>query len=73
MQFVELVCGNTDTFYSEDLQEELKNAIAKLKQHYRDIIIAIDFEGYCMKEIALETEIPQGTIMSKRHRGLSIF
>ena len=72
IQFIELVHGNSETSYSEDLQQELKNAIANLKPHYRNIIMAIDFEGYGYKEIASETGIPQGTLMSRRHRGLSI-
>lgn len=71
-EFAEQFYKDTENFYSENMKEELKKAIANLKPHYRDIIIAVDFEGYGYKEIALETGIPQGTLMSRRHRALSI-
>ncbi|HET8736907.1 MAG TPA: sigma factor-like helix-turn-helix DNA-binding protein, partial [Pricia sp.] len=54
------------------LKNELKKALGNLKPHYRDIIVAVDFEGYGYKQIAMETGIPQGTLMSRRHRALSI-
>ena len=49
----------------------LKKCIEHLKPAYRDIIIAVDFEGYTYKEIAQETGIPAGTLMSQRHRAIS--
>ncbi|WP_339626573.1 RNA polymerase sigma factor [uncultured Maribacter sp.] len=58
--------------YPEQIKEKLKLAIMNLKPVYRDIIIAIDFENYSYKEISQETGIPQGTLMSRRHRALSI-
>ncbi len=58
--------------YPEQIKERLKVAIAELKPVYRDIIIAIDFENYSYKEIAEETGIPQGTLMSRRHRAMSL-
>jgi RNA polymerase sigma-70 factor (ECF subfamily) len=54
------------------MKDELKKAILSLKPDYRDIIIAIDFEGYTYKEIAEETSISQGTLMSRRHRAISL-
>lgn len=72
IEFTELFYGDTDDSYSEEMKEELKKAIGNLKPYYRDIIIAVDFEGYNYKDIALETGIPQGTLMSRRHRALSI-
>lgn len=50
----------------------LKESIKELKPAYRDIIIAVDFEGYSYKEISEETGIPQGTLMSRRHRAIGI-
>ncbi len=58
--------------YSEELIVGLKQTINELKPIYRDIIIAVDFEGYTYKEISLETGIPTGTLMSHRHRALAI-
>jgi len=70
--FTELLYGRTDNEYSEEMKRELKRAIGKLKPLHRDIIIAIDFEGYTYRELAEETQIPPGTLMSRRHRALSI-
>lgn len=70
--FTELFYGDIDNPYSEDMKDELKKAIGNLKPYYRDIIIAFDFEGFSYKNIALETGIPPGTLMSRRHRALSI-
>ena len=71
-EFSELFYGNSDNTYSDTMQSDLKQAIIALKPIYKDIIIAIDFEGYTYKEISLETGIPEGTLMSRRHRALSI-
>jgi RNA polymerase sigma-70 factor (ECF subfamily) len=54
------------------LKEKLKEAIAALKPVYSDIIVAVDFEGYTYKEISNQTGIATGTLMSRRHRALSI-
>lgn len=61
-----------DVYLSEKQLSELKKNINELKPHYRDIIIAVDIEGYTYKEIALETGIPEGTLMSRRHRAIGI-
>lgn len=58
--------------YPENIREKLQCAISNLKPAYRDIIIAVDFENYSYKEISKKTGIPQGTLMSRRHRALSI-
>ncbi|WP_223170348.1 RNA polymerase sigma factor [Maribacter aquimaris] len=54
------------------MKNELKQAILKLKPLYRKIIFVIDFEGYTYKEISLETGIPEGTLMSRRHRAIAL-
>ncbi|UWX55168.1 sigma-70 family RNA polymerase sigma factor [Maribacter litopenaei] len=56
----------------DQLKEKLKEAISSLKADYRDIIIAVDFEGYTYKEIANQTGISPGTLMSRRHRAMSL-
>jgi len=58
--------------YSENLKERLKQAIGTLRPEYQEIIFAIDFEGYTYREISGETGISPGTLMSRRHRALSI-
>lgn len=70
-EFVELIYDKPDNSYSEQMKEELKKHIISLKPDYRNIIIAIDFEGYTYKEISAETGIPEGTLMSRRHRAIS--
>ncbi len=71
-EFVELFYSEADNRYASVLEEQLKTKIQALRPEYRDIIIAVDFEGYTYREIAEETQISQGTLMSRRHRALSI-
>ncbi len=72
IEFAELYYGAPDNSYSETMIVALKKAILNLKPFYQDIIIAIDFEGFTYKEWSLETGIPEGTLMSRRHRALSL-
>jgi RNA polymerase sigma factor (sigma-70 family) len=58
--------------YSDQLKTHLGNAIIALKPSYKDIILAIDFEGYTYREISMETGISVGTLMSRRHRAIAI-
>lgn len=69
--FVELFYGNSDNAYSEEMKIKLKEAIFSLKPPHRDIILAVDIEGYSYREIAEETGIPEGTLLSRRHRAIS--
>ena len=71
-ELAEMVYDTAENPYSEEMNYVLKKAIINLKPEYRDIIIAIDFEGYSYKEISLETGIPKGTLMSRRHRAIGI-
>jgi RNA polymerase sigma factor (sigma-70 family) len=70
--FAENFYDNSEQAYSDEMKAELKKAILNLKPHYREIILAIDVEGYSYKEISQETGIPKGTLMSRRHRAISI-
>lgn len=72
IEFAELLYSSSDGLYPEQMIENLKQAIFSLKPDYRDIILAIDFEGYTYKEIAEETNIPIGTLMSRRHRAIAL-
>nr|WP_298995714.1 RNA polymerase sigma factor [uncultured Allomuricauda sp.] len=71
-EFAELFYDKADNSYTPELEKALRDAIQKLKPEYRDIIIAVDFEGYTYREITTETNISSGTLMSRRHRALSI-
>jgi RNA polymerase sigma-70 factor (ECF subfamily) len=70
--FTELFYENSENSYSEAMGLALKKAIIKLKPHYRNIITAIDFEGFTYKELSFETGIPAGTLMSRRHRAIAL-
>ena len=70
--FAEDFYDNSEKAYSDEMKVALKEAIFNLKPHYREIILAIDVEGYSYKEISEETGIPTGTLMSRRHRAISI-
>ena len=70
--FTEMFYSNVRDEYSDNLKNQLKRAVRDLKPVYRDIIIAVDFEGYSYREISKETGIPPGTLMSRRHRAISI-
>lgn len=61
-----------DNAYSERMKHELKRAIAMLPANYREVILAVDFEKLSYKQLSEETGISQGTLMSRRHRALSI-
>lgn len=61
-----------DNSYSERMKHELKRAIAMLPANYREVILAVDFEKLTYKQLSEETGISQGTLMSRRHRALSI-
>lgn len=71
-EFAALIYETPSDLYPEQMKEELKEAIIRLKPNYKNIIIAIDFEGYTYKEIEQETGIPTGTLMSRRHRAISL-
>ncbi len=70
-EFAEFFYGDADNSYSTEMEQALKKAVEDLKPVYRDIVIAIDFEGYNYKQIAERTGIPAGTLMSRRHRAMS--
>jgi RNA polymerase sigma-70 factor (ECF subfamily) len=71
-EFSDLLYGSSDTIYSEQMKDELKQHIMNLKPDYRDIIIAIDFEGYTYREVSEESSVPEGTLMSRRHRAIAL-
>lgn len=72
IDLAEILHQSTNNYTSEKMISVLKNCIQQLKPTYRDIIIAVDFEGYSYKEISKETGIPEGTLMSRRHRAIGM-
>ena len=55
----------------EELYDKLHEAIDSLSFDDQKIIIATEFEGKTMKELSQEWGIPQGTLLSRRHRALA--
>ena len=70
-ELAELFYGDGVYADADDLKEILKEALLKLRPEYREVIMAIDFENISYRQLSLETGIPQGTLMSRRHRALS--
>ena len=66
------ILSPSNSYLSKEMIHDLKMNIKNLKPVYRDVIIAVDFEGYSYKEISKETGISQGTLMSRRHRAIGI-
>lgn len=71
-EFAELMYGNVGNRYSEEMKEALIQAISVLNPLYKQVIIAIDFEGFSYKELSKNTGVAPGTLMSRRHRALAI-
>lgn len=55
----------------EELYDKLYQAINSLSLNDQKIIIATEFEGKTMRELSQEWGIPQGTLLSRRHRALA--
>lgn len=72
LDLAEMLQSSPSDEVSDRMTSVLKNCIEQLKPSYKDIIIAVDFEGYSYKEISQETGIPEGTLMSRRHRAIGI-
>ncbi len=70
--FMDLIYGRSDNAYSDEMKRALLQSIKTLKPHYQEVIMAIDFEGYSYSELAHDTNTPEGTLMSRRHRALSL-
>ena len=52
----------------EDLGIDLRNAISRLPQHYREILILRDIGGLSSEEAAISLDIPLGAAKSRLHR-----
>ena len=48
---------------------EVLAAVAALPEPYREAVAAVDLAGFTYREAALALETPEGTIMSRLHRG----
>jgi RNA polymerase sigma-70 factor (ECF subfamily) len=53
------------------LAKQVTDAVAELPDHLRDVVAAVDVAGMSYAEAADSLRIPQGTVMSRLHRGRS--
>lgn len=58
-----------DTFISSITDEDISQALEELPEQYKEVILLADIEGLSYAEIANMLEIPDGTVMSRLHRG----
>lgn len=52
--------------------EDVLQALKKVPDTFREIILLCDVEGFTYKEIAAFLDVPIGTVMSRLHRGRKI-
>lgn len=50
-------------------RQEIKEALEKLSEEFRSVVILSDLEGFSYKEISEILDCPIGTVMSRLHRG----
>ncbi len=54
----------------ERFYNELNNALSKLSPNQQMIFVATEIEGYTFEELSDELDIPIGTLLSWKHRGV---
>lgn len=52
--------------------EDVIEALKKVPESFREIVLLCDVEGFAYKEIATFLDVPIGTVMSRLHRGRKI-
>jgi RNA polymerase sigma-70 factor (ECF subfamily) len=57
-----------DTLYGDELSDEVRGALAKLGDDYRDVVERADLKGEKYKDIADALAVPIGTVMSRLFR-----
>ena len=58
-----------DMLFERLTEDEIKDAVENLPTQYREVVLLADVQGFSYKEIAEILEIPNGTVMSRLHRG----
>lgn len=52
--------------------EDILQALEKVPQNFKEIVVLCDVEGFAYKEISTFLNVPIGTVMSRLHRGRKI-
>ncbi len=71
-QLAELFYSDGNYARADELKIILQRALLNLKPEYQEVIMAVDFENISYRQLSIETGIPEGTLMSRRHRALNI-
>lgn len=58
--------------FREMMDDDLSNALARLPEDFRTVVLLCDVEGYTYEEIANMLDVPIGTIRSRLHRGRNL-
>ena len=58
-----------DMLFERLTEDEIKDAVENLPTQYREVVLLADVQGFSYKEIAEILEVPDGTVMSRLHRG----
>src|SRR6476469_2557723 len=58
-----------DTMFELFTDDEVKQALEDLPENFRIPVLLADVEGFSYREIAEMLDIPNGTVMSRLHRG----
>ena len=58
-----------DMLFERLTEDEIKDAVENLPTQYREVVLLADVQGFSYKEIAEILGIPNGTVMSRLHRG----
>lgn len=61
--------GDPEKILDDVMEQEVREALESLPEHFRGAVILADLEGFSYKEIAEILGIPVGTVMSRLFRG----
>lgn len=55
-----------------EIEERISEALEKINPIYRDVFIATEMDGYTFQELSDMWDEPVGTLLSRKHRALSL-
>ena len=58
--------------FREMMDDDLSNALTRLPEDFRTVVLLCDVDGYTYEEIANMLDVPIGTIRSRLHRGRNL-
>lgn len=61
-----------DRMFRELIDDDISNALEKLPEDFRTVVLLCDVEGFTYEEIANMLDVPIGTIRSRLHRGRNL-